>query len=335
MLTYSIDESKTFNFNIYRYNGKLIPYVDDFLKEILQNKADIVIMRIPSNCQNELSILDDFGFEYYLADTLIEYTFKIKSNYSPNRLNYNTIEYDLVNNFEKLNIAKNILKEVFNNYSNHYVSNPYLKTNSSIKIYNKWLEDCFEKNGLIFLAKFKGKYAGFFSGNIKNDIFIGGPGGVLPSFEGEGIYLDAHIYLPYILTTQYNISKCRSGTQVQNHVVQKQWSLLNWSLTYSWLTIHINTFINKAIQNEKKKLEIQNLDISQFEFLKYFNVKYFKNHLILNQQITYFNHDIAPPVYYYITNFIGNENNTDKYHVQINLFDSNDNFFATISNLIK
>jgi hypothetical protein len=336
MLNHSINESRVFNYNILRFTDKKLPETNTLANEIIKNEADITILRIPSSCQNDLCFLENLGFNYYLADTLVEYTFKIKENYIPKRLiDINNINYEIVDSLEKLEITINILTEVFANYSNHYSSNPLLKTGQSIQIYIKWLEDCYLKNGLIFLAKFKNQYSGFFSGNIKDDVFIGGPGGVLSAFEGEGIYLDAHIYLPSILKSKYNINKCRSGTQIQNHVVQKQWSILNWSLTYSWITLHINSFIKNSINNGKKKIEIEFFEITQSNLLAYFNNKYFNKYSIINQKITFFNYNFKDSIFYYISNFIPDQKNLNLYHIQINLIDSDNNYFATISTLIK
>jgi hypothetical protein len=336
MLTYSINESSILNYNLYRYTGKKMPDISILENEIIQNQADIVILRFPSSCQDELFLLDNLAFNYYLADTLIEYTFKIKDNYIPKRLCDTTnIHYEIVDNVEKLEITKKLLHEIFINYSNHYSSNPFLKTDDSIEIYIKWLDDCFLKNGLIFLCKFKNQYSGFFSGNINNDIFIGGPGGVLPTFEGEGIYLDAHIYLPSILKSKYNINKCRSGTQIQNHVVQKQWSLLNWSLTYSWITVHVNPFIKNSINNGIRKLEIETSEISSSSLLLFFNNKYFKKHIIIKQKIKFLNYNFKNSIFYCISNFIPDQKNLNLYHIQINLLDDDNNYFATISTLMK
>jgi len=336
MLNHSINESRIFNYSIYRYTDKQLPELNIFVSEIIKNEADIVILRIPSNCQNQLFVLDNLGFNFYLADTLVEYTFKIKDNYIPNRVcDINNIAYEIVDSLEKLDITKSILINVFANYSNHYASNPFLKIDDSIEIYIKWLEDCFSNNGLIFLCKFKNEYAGFFSGIINNGIFIGGPGGVLKQFEGEGIYLDAHIYLPSILKTKYNIKKCRSGTQIQNHVVQKQWTLLNWSLTYTWITIHVNSFIKNSINNGYRQINIENFQVSQVNLLQYFNNKYFNKCVIIKQKVTFFNSNFKVPFFYIISDFIADEKNLNQKHIQIILRDNDNNYFATISTLIK
>ena len=336
MLNYSKNESDVFGYNIFRYSGKELPEIEELLSQIIENKADVVIMRVPASCQNGLSVLNQLGFNYYLADTLVEYTFKISSNYSPARLDIGyKIEYEIVESKEKLELTKNILKTVFKNYSNHYNSNPILKNDYSLEIYLKWLDECFGNKGVIFLAKCNNEFAGFFSGIINNGIFVGGPGGVLPDFEGCGIYYDAHQYLPSILKSDFNINKCRSGTQIQNHVVQKQWALLNWSLTYSWLTIHLNALLNNSLLSGYQKIRIDSDKISNSSIIDYFNSQFFTNYIIVKQQLYYNNTFIQDAVFYTISEFIPDEKIHGLYHVQINLFDCDYKNLSFISTLIR
>ena len=64
MLNHSITESRIFNYNFYRYTDKQLPELNTFVSEIIKNEADIVILRIPSSCQNHLFILNNLGFNW-------------------------------------------------------------------------------------------------------------------------------------------------------------------------------------------------------------------------------------------------------------------------------
>ena len=69
---YSKIESKRFNLNVYRGQVDHI-YPNEITETILDNLIDVLIIRFPSDNQDDLIYLSETGFDYYVADTLVYY----------------------------------------------------------------------------------------------------------------------------------------------------------------------------------------------------------------------------------------------------------------------
>ncbi len=327
MLKYSENDSKNNSFNIYRAN---LPELNAAVlaKEIIDNEVDIAILRIPAKYQTDLWKLFNIGYNTIIADCLVEYTFKINRDKVIPEINA-AIEYIPATVDNKKDIYK-LLEATFSSYSNHYSSNPFLKGDLFFDSYKDWVDSCISENGLSFLIKYEGKNAAFFSGKIENNCFVFGLGGVHSDFEGCGIYLDAARRFPY-LAAEKGAKICRTGTQIQNHVVQKQLSLAGWALSYSWITIHINSFLNKC--DSGKKIEMDCPDKLDFQWVTAQLSSFFPNNTILSNNTVFYNNGSTKNIFLYISNPICNYRNSNESLVTAKLINSTGDLLA-ISQII-
>ena len=120
-LKYSEIESKRFNKKIYRgmFDELDIHAFEEFY---VNNDPDVLIFRIPVAEQCKMYQLNTLNKEVINADTLVSYEVELKNTV------YNPIKNDDIV-FVKSNspdIYKLLIPEIFNNYTNHYFSNPVL-----------------------------------------------------------------------------------------------------------------------------------------------------------------------------------------------------------------
>lgn len=246
-------ESKGIGYKIAR--SKITEIIsDEILRELYKSSVDIGILRIPTKEQKNIYKLNELGVDYILADTLVEYS--IKPAKLKNVSFDHSLEYVNVKSKEDLNVINKMVDELFADYSNHYSSNNFIDSSKLVDWYKEWIADCVHKKGVAYLIKKNQVNAGFFSGTIEDRKFHGGPGGVLNRFSGEGIYLDMHKKLPFLLQ-ENGADICYTSTQIQNHAVQKQWSLVGWTLSESWITVHVNSFFDSALNTNPEKINLE------------------------------------------------------------------------------
>lgn len=133
-LIYSQVESKRFGMNVYRsfpeeLNANLLK------KNILKKEVDILILRLKSNTKYNHHQLEKIGFDFIHADSLVYYKTDL-SKTKPNKLR-NDLEFIKVNK-DNVKIFDEIIPIIFNNYQNHYFSNPFLDKKSIEDGYVEW-----------------------------------------------------------------------------------------------------------------------------------------------------------------------------------------------------
>jgi hypothetical protein len=242
---YSEIESNRFNFRIFRDEDTDIR--PELLKAgLIKNDADILILRIPAQAQKQLHKLNETGLPYILADSLVEYNISTE-NLAPVTL-ANPIELVECRQEEedKFRHMDAMIDRTFDSYPNHYFANQYLTETGSRAGYKEWVRDCHDEKGITWLLYVNGSPAGFFSGRFQdNDVFVAGPGAILPEFEGKLVYLDCIKTIPFLLREK-GIKICKTATQSNNLVVQKQWLLAGLSLSNAIVTVHLNPLYHKA-----------------------------------------------------------------------------------------
>jgi hypothetical protein len=246
-MNFSLIESQRFGFNIYRDNIKSIGSLT--LENLFCLPVDIAVLRLPTHQQHTLYALNEAGLPYLVADTFVEYIIKTKSLSKIDLLNKDLEFYECHQG--DMAVLDQIVGEIFHNYTNHYYSNPYLARQAITDGYKEWVKNCLGTDGIVWLVKKDKVPAAFFSGTIANGVFSFAIGGVLPSHEGQGIYLDSLKTIPYLLAEK-GIGKCTTSTQIQNLVVQKQWQMAGWSFTKSLSTLHVNLFLHQALSGLRK-----------------------------------------------------------------------------------
>lgn len=247
LLSYSEAESNRFNANIYRGYLDYVP-VKDLAAFIRDENIDFIFFRIKSEKLNEVNNLNQLPFPFLIADTLLYYSCNIIQAKKRDLRNKDMI-------FKKADlgdktILNSLVDNIFAEYKNHYLANPFLEKNKIIEGYKEWVNSYLDddKSKEVVLVKKNNKAIAFASCSCKEDdgiceIVLNG---VLPQYTGRGIYTDLIRYLKsYFQERRYKT--IRVSTQSHNHIVQKVWVKENYYLSESYNTVHINSFLNRTV----------------------------------------------------------------------------------------
>ncbi len=246
-LQYSSLESNRFNMNIYR-DGVLDSIDASAISAALEEtKADVYMFRLPCERISELNELSQVKYPYIVADTLVYYTCPL-IDFVPKQIRNKDLVFRIASE-DDYDLLGLMTEKIFEDYTNHYSSNIHLDLGDINEGYKEWVrsyvkpagaeKNCIlvERDGLaIAYATVSFDYEGLISEGILY--------GVMPDFSGGGVYGDIvrHTQLQSI---NNGMLKMRVSTQVQNYAVQKVWAREGFSITDSYLTVHINSLISK------------------------------------------------------------------------------------------
>lgn len=290
MLIFSLEESKRFKKRVFRgemneIDGTII------IKDLINNSVDIAIIRVPVESIHNLYRLENLNIPYIVADTLVYYNVDLSNN-PINPIINKDIEFI---ECTKRNVAElgMLVSEIFQEYHNHYFSNPFLNRNDILEGYIEWANNyirTIKKDRIVFLVKKQNNYIGFATCSIsfeKNE----GEGvlyGVLSSESGNKIYSDM-IRFTQLYMKNLGIKRMIVSTQVHNYAVQKVWIREGFSMYSACNTIHINAFLSctnfpKKTILFKPKIEskrVNDLQRKNFELNNY----WYSYHNFLNNEI--------------------------------------------------
>jgi acyl dehydratase/GNAT superfamily N-acetyltransferase len=263
LINYSDVESNRFNLKIFR--AKLEDVKQGILKkELINNNADLLILRLPSANKSLHSKLLNIGFDVIHADTLVYYTVNL-TTYEVKPLR-NDITFEIIDD-SNISVLKEIIPIIFQDYQNHYFSNPILDKGKITEGYIEWASSYYNQDGKIsWLVKKDGQVAGFAtcSCDDENKESEGVLYGVMPNFAGKGIYSDMIKYTQQFFKDGGYRSMWVS-TQIQNYSVQKAWLNEGFFLKKSFETYHINALLNYSIEPKQVfEFKVTAKDILEF-----------------------------------------------------------------------
>ncbi|MCK4687654.1 MAG: hypothetical protein KAT66_05965 [Candidatus Lokiarchaeota archaeon] len=265
-LYFSSVESKRFKMNIYRGEFDNI-LIDNITLTVLKDNVDIAIIRLPSEKLSQISMLKRMCFPFLLTDTLVYYYSNL-TLYNPNKLKNNNLIF-IKCEPKHDNIINLLAEKIFNNYTSHYFSNPYLSREDILEGYKEWARSYISErnlNRISWLVMKDKRFIGFATCSFSpiKKIAEGVLYGVLLSESGKGIYGDIIRFTQkYFKDRKY--LQMKVSTQVQNFAVQKVWNREGFVLKKSYNTIHINSFLRYS----KIPSKVINLNISAKDVLRY------------------------------------------------------------------
>jgi len=235
MLLFSLEESKRFNKRVFR--GKMNDIDEKLIfKDLIDNSVDIAIIRVPVESIHNLYRLENLNIPYLVADTLVYYNVRL-SDYPINPI----VNKDIAD-------LATLVSEIFQEYHNHYFSNPFLNRNDIIEGYIEWAKNyirTIQEDKTVFLIKKQNNYIAFLTCSISFEKSEGEGVlyGVLSSESGNKIYSDMIRYTQKYMKN-LGIKKMIVSTQVHNYAVQKVWMREGFSMYSSCNTIHVNAFLS-------------------------------------------------------------------------------------------
>jgi GNAT superfamily N-acetyltransferase len=254
-MEYSPLESRRFGLKVLRGSAdKLDAY--GLLQTIVEQQADVAILRLPSTEQHTLHKLELMPFPVVVADTLVYY--QCDMTVAPPKPLRNTDLEVRIAQPEDRQLLQSLIDEIFQDYSTHYYSNPVFDRQQILDGYKEWTLGYLEPGDsrVCFLFYRNGQAIAFVTCNLMaehGEIVLGG---VLPSAQGGGVYSDFIRYsMKYI--AEHGLSKVLVSTQIQNYAVQKVWVREGYTLIKAYSTVHVNALLSqKMAQKGIGKLNI-------------------------------------------------------------------------------
>lgn len=247
---YSPLDSRRFDLKVYRHVAEEVD-AQQVQSAILEERADLVILRVPSSSQHQLSRLDRIGFPYVVADTLVHYVSDLASPSDPLRNEGLYLEQVAT---ETLPILESLVREIFPGYTNHYNSNPLLPLDDVLDGYVEWAANyALGEDTAAYLVRTDEDIVGFATCRFDRDAGVseGVLYGVRPSAAGRGVYTDI-IRLTRDLSRERGFDKMTVSTQTQNLAVQKAWIRSGFTVLRSEVTIHINSLLTATKRPERE-----------------------------------------------------------------------------------
>lgn len=250
-MIYSLSESKRFKMNIYRESIEFQDSIciDGIKSNLINQNVDILFLRIDTLLKYEQFRLTNLGYQIIHCDSLVYY----KSTLIP-KIKVplkNKLKFIVVDN-ENCELLKEMIPLIFNNYQNHYYSNPLLDKKDILDGYVEWVISSINKDkndeitwivyndsdDVVAFAKC--------SFNFQNSSCEGILFGVLPDYSSGGIYTDL-IRFTKNYFSDLGIQTMNVSTQLQNYAVQKIWNRENFFMYKSYDTYHINSLLDKKL----------------------------------------------------------------------------------------
>ncbi len=250
LINNSVIESRRFGANIFRYNNQEFN-PKELKDQILENEVDVLILRLPTISKSTHSTLFKMGFPILHADSLVYYFAGLNSlEIKPFK---NDLEFEIVDD-KNISTIKEIVPIIFDEYQNHYFSNPFFPSEKISAGYVEWALSYAngEYGKISWLIKKNQETVGFAncSFNLESKECEGVLYGVMPNFSGQGIYSDI-IRFTQSYFKKKGMTKMWVSTQLQNYAVQKVWLREGFFLKKSFETYHINSMLNYSITEVK------------------------------------------------------------------------------------
>jgi hypothetical protein len=242
-LTYSQLESTRFNLRILRGTfTKLEPY--ELLQTIVDERADVAILRIPSSEQHTLSQLHMLPWPTIVADTLVRFDCDLRSS-PPEPMRNPKLEVRRGTPADAETLSE-LIDLSFTDYRTHYNSNPLFGPQKVLAGYKEWAMSCLEPSDerVCFLF-YVGELAVAFSTLMLYPTYVEGViYGARPNAPARGIYIDL-VRHTKLFTHERGGRYLHGVTQVHNMGVQRVWVREGFLPQQAFCTVHINAMLHQ------------------------------------------------------------------------------------------
>lgn len=249
-IKFSAKESLRFGYKIWR--GEIDVLDVDYIERLIVNeKPDIVILRLPVEQKLSINKLYSLGWKILHCDTLLYYECELtQKEILPLK---NDLVFHVVNESSQY-IVDNLIDETFHEYKNHYFANPAFSKTQITEGYKEWAKSFIDSNNsnrFSWYITFEGEAVAFMVCEIvdKNRCqpFLSG---VKKAHRNKGVYSDIFKFIKKYFNDR-GVITMQAITQVQNYVSNQILIKEGFCLKRSFDTYHINCF-NSAVNDISK-----------------------------------------------------------------------------------
>jgi hypothetical protein len=243
-LLYSPLESKRFGLRILRGTAtKLAP--EEILHAIVEEQADVAILRIPTSEQYKLYQLSSvLPFPVIVADTVVSLECDLRE-FPPRPLRNSTLIARRATSAD-IAILEELVELSFKSYRTHYHSNPLFDSQLVLAGYKEWALSCLQPDDsrICFLFYLNEQAVSYSTIEQKPTYCEGILYGARPGITAKGIYFDMIQHTKEYVLDQ-GLKRILGITQVQNHAGQRAWVREGFVPVRSACTIHINALLQQ------------------------------------------------------------------------------------------
>lgn len=241
-------ESIRFDLRVFRASGEVLDDRALFLS-LLEQRADLLILRLPSPAGQMAARLNRFGVEVTHADTLVYYDVDL-AGYEPKPLRNQNISFSeaAATDFETLDA---LVDEIFVDYKSHYHASPLLPPAQILAGYKEWARNhiaSVDAQHITWVVRDGSRLLGFCccafdkaTGESEGVLY-----GILPDAAGGGLYGDMIRYTQAHFKAQGS-HRMKVSTQVHNYAVQKVWTREGFSMKQALDTFHVTCLFNRSL----------------------------------------------------------------------------------------
>ena len=235
-IQWSESESNRFNLRVFRLVSESID-AETLVSAMITNRADVVVLRVPSEQLAQLHRLDRSGIPHLVAGTLVYYHADLGAE--AGQLSNPEMRLRRCDPEDAPKLAT-MVEKIFHGYVNHYSANPLLATDDILAGYAEWATSYIDRPGRVaFFAELGGSAVGFATCSFEADSCEGVLYGVAPDAAGQGVYTD----IVRLTKRHFGAAGFRRmvvSTQTENVAVQRAWVREAFTLAKSYATIHLN-----------------------------------------------------------------------------------------------
>ena len=241
-------ESDRFRLRVFRWRGHRLD-ARELAPAIYAARADMVILRLPSEHASDANRMTAFGLHPQYADTLVYQEVALHQGETSTCRNQD-LSFSRAQNEDAMSLA-NLVRACFTGYRSHYANNPALDQTAVLEGYVEWaMQHVSDEHALLqtWLVKRDNAIVGFAACRENADaneaeIVLNG---VHPDHAGRGVYSE----LVHFVRRQYAArgrKRLLISTQITNRAVQKVWARQGFHLHASWTTFHLTPCLSAGL----------------------------------------------------------------------------------------
>ncbi|MEO7326049.1 MAG: GNAT family N-acetyltransferase [Dokdonella sp.] len=259
-------ESKRFDLRVFRASSDDLDERALF-QSLLEQRADLLILRLPSPAGKAAARMNRFGVEVTHADTLVYYDVDLAA-YEPKPLRNPNISFVEATNAD-VTTLDTLVDEIFIDYKSHYHASPLLPPAQILAGYKEWARNHianFDHRHITWIVRDGTRLLGFCccAFDTANAESEGVLYGILPDAAGGGLYGDMIRYTQAHFKAN-GFRHMKVSTQVHNYAVQKVWTREGFSMKQALDTFHVTCLFNRSmIEPVIEPLMVEPADVARY-----------------------------------------------------------------------